>query len=100
VSFDEIVNFREQILRAKDDVDGVPIVLIGNKCDLSNQREVSTEEGKKLASSFGCPFLETSAQANLNIAESFQEVVREYVKKQSTSGKKEEKKKSGGCVYL
>ena len=32
-SFDEIVNFREQILRVKDK-DRVPMVLVGNKCDL------------------------------------------------------------------
>lgn len=38
-SFDEIANFREQILRVKDD-DSAPIVICGNKCDLDSERQV------------------------------------------------------------
>jgi small GTP-binding protein len=38
-SFEEIANFREQILRVKDD-DTAPIVICGNKCDLESERQV------------------------------------------------------------
>ena len=42
----------------------VPIVLVGNKCDLMNDREVSTDEGRKLADRMKAVFLETSAKNN------------------------------------
>jgi small GTP-binding protein len=61
-SFDEISSFREQILRVKD-ADKVPMVVVGNKCDLESERQVSKAEGQDLAKSFGCPFLETSAKS-------------------------------------
>ena len=47
-SFDEIASFREQILRVKDK-DKVPMTLIGNKCDLETERQVTTSEGQDLA---------------------------------------------------
>ena len=40
-SFEEINVFHQQILRVKDR-DYFPIIIIGNKCDLENSREVST----------------------------------------------------------
>lgn len=43
-----------------------PVVLIGNKSDLSQQRRVTTENGRKLAESWNASFLETSAK-DLNI---------------------------------
>merc|ERR1719253_2467128 len=60
-SFEEIEQFKDKILRAKD-MDKVPMVLVGNKCDLENEREVSVEQGKKLAAEWGCPFMEVSAK--------------------------------------
>lgn len=42
----------------------VPVVLVGNKTDLHQERTVSTEEGKKLADSWRAAFLETSAKQN------------------------------------
>ena len=42
----------------------MPIVLVGNKCDLMNDREVSTDEGRKLADRMKAVFLETSAKNN------------------------------------
>lgn len=52
-SFDEIASFREQILRVKDK-DKVPIVLVGNKCDLETERQVTTGEGQDLAKRYDC----------------------------------------------
>jgi len=42
----------------------VPIVLVGNKTDLHQERAVSFEEGKKCAESWKATFLETSAKQN------------------------------------
>ena len=40
-SFEEIPTFQQQILRVKDR-DYFPIILVGNKCDLEHERQVST----------------------------------------------------------
>jgi GTPase KRas protein len=63
-TFDEISVFKEKILRAKD-MDSVPMVLVGNKCDMEDEREVQTDEGKQLAETWGCPFMECSAKAKV-----------------------------------
>jgi GTPase KRas protein len=78
-SFEAITNFREQILRVKDE-ETYPIVIVGNKCDLEKDREVSTVEGKELAKSFDAPFVETSAKVRINVEESFFQLVREIRK--------------------
>ena len=41
-SFEEILTFQQQILRVKDK-DYFPIIIVGNKCDLDNEREVSRQ---------------------------------------------------------
>eukprot|EP01114_Cavostelium_apophysatum_P012569 TRINITY_DN2844_c0_g1_i2.p1 TRINITY_DN2844_c0_g1~~TRINITY_DN2844_c0_g1_i2.p1 ORF type:complete len:193 (+),score=52.71 TRINITY_DN2844_c0_g1_i2:132-710(+) len=105
-SFDEIASFREQILRVKDK-DSVPIVLVGNKCDLETERQVTTGEGHDLAKSFGCPFFETSAKTRINVEECFYQTVREIQKELNPPSKKQAKKKNGrkflkkdGCNML
>ena len=47
------------------------ILLLGNKCDMTDQREVTKEEGERLASDKGISFLETSAINNFNVKEAF-----------------------------
>jgi GTPase KRas protein len=41
-SFEEILTFQQQILRVKDK-DYFPIIVVGNKCDLENERQVSKQ---------------------------------------------------------
>jgi len=98
-SFDEINNFRDQILRVKDK-DKVPMLLVGNKCDLESERQVTTPEGGNLAAKFGCPFNESSAKQRINVEESFYNLVREIKKdnQKSSGGKKGAKKKK--CIIL
>lgn len=74
-SFNELSTFYQQILRVKD-TDSVPILLVGNKSDLSEERSVSFEEGEKLAKQFNCDFLETSAKQGVNVDEAFHNLVR------------------------
>ncbi|TKX22015.1 Ras-like protein 5 [Elsinoe australis] len=78
-SFEEMRTFQQQILRVKDK-DYFPIIVCGNKCDLEAEREVSTEEGKKLARDFGCRFIETSAKSRINVENAFFDIVREIRK--------------------
>jgi GTPase KRas protein len=41
-SFEEIMTFQQQILRVKDK-DYFPIIVVGNKCDLEGERQVSKQ---------------------------------------------------------
>lgn len=54
-----------------------PIVIVGNKRDQYNDREVSTEEGRLLATNLGCEFFETSARLNQNVEAAFKALVRQ-----------------------
>ncbi|KAJ1565238.1 Ras GTPase [Cladochytrium tenue] len=74
-SFEEIFHFQQQILRVKDR-DWFPVVLVGNKADLENERQVGVQEGMDAARAFRCPFLETSARVRLNVDEAFYALVR------------------------
>ncbi|KAJ3431983.1 ras-like protein rasd [Anaeramoeba flamelloides] len=96
-SFDEVSSFREQITQAKDS-DEVPMMIVGNKNDLENERQVSQGEGTDLAKSFNCPFIETSAKTRTNVEESFFGLVREIrkVKFGINEEKKGKKEKKGG----
>lgn len=74
-SLEELTGFYEQILRVKDS-DLVPVMVVGNKCDLEIERQVLFEEGQALANQFGCKFLETSAKQRINVEEAFYDLVR------------------------
>jgi Ras-related protein Rab-11A len=52
-------------------------MLVGNKCDLENIREVPTEEGKALAEAEGLFFMETSALDSTNVKTAFEMVIKE-----------------------
>jgi GTPase KRas protein len=84
-TFDEISVFKEKILRAKD-MDSVPMVLVGNKCDLEKERQVSLDEAAQKAAEWGCPFMEVSAKEKVKNEDCFFEVVREIRKKDNPSG--------------
>jgi len=78
-SFNEIERFREQIYRVtdKDYSEHIPLVLVGNKCDLDEERQVTTQEGSDLAKSWSIPFMETSARTRQNVDEVWFELVRQ-----------------------
>ncbi|KAJ5067665.1 ras and ef-hand domain-containing protein [Anaeramoeba ignava] len=50
---------------------GTKIVLVGNKCDLEDERVISFEEGEEFAKQQSCPFFELSAKSGFNISNSF-----------------------------
>ncbi|KAJ2390625.1 GTPase Ryh1, partial [Coemansia sp. RSA 2559] len=54
--------------------DEVIIVLVGNKTDLNDARQVSTEEGEKKSRDFNVMFMETSAKAGHNVKALFKNI--------------------------
>lgn len=79
-TFNDLHDLREQILRVKD-TDDVPMILVGNKCDLEDERVVGKDQGMQLAREFNCAFLETSAKSKINVVEIFQDLVQHINKK-------------------
>ena len=79
-SFDSISFFYEKILEIKGD-SPYSLILVGNKCDLDKERQVSTEEGEELAQHMKCPFYEISAKTRKNIEECFHELECSMVQK-------------------
>jgi len=53
-------------MRVKDTT-SIPLILVGNKCDMSSKREVEKAEGEAMAKTLGCEFLETSAKTCINV---------------------------------
>lgn len=67
-TFDGVESWYED---AKSEVGEMHFVIIGNKIDLEEKREVSTSEGKKKADELRCTFIETSAKENINVQDTF-----------------------------
>ena len=59
----------------------ITIIIIGNKNDLEEKRQISKEQGEEKAKSFGCAFLETSAFSGDNIEKAFEMMVKEIYDK-------------------
>ena len=97
-TFNDLPDLREQILRVKD-CDMVPMVLVGNKCDLQDQRVITQEQGEGLARKFGgCTFLEASAKTKVNVDQIFHDLIRQINK--ANPDKPAKSKSKGGCSLL
>ena len=68
-TFNDLIDIKDQIMRVKDIGADIPMVLVGNKNDLEDERVVGKHQGESLARSFGCTFLETSAKLQTNVNE-------------------------------
>ena len=76
-TFDSIPKWMEDIEENKG-LD-FPIILLGNKCDLSEKREISKAEGEELAKKYGIKFYETSNKDGTNIKEVGFELINKIV---------------------
>ena len=94
-----------------------PIVVVGNKCDLENERSVSPEEGQDLTKSLGdtAVFIEASAKTNLNVEEVrwysflknlfftlkvFQQAAKAVIQQRLQDSQKNGKKPRGKCCTI
>ena len=76
-SFNNVANWITQI---KDSAsENVKCVLLGNKCDLEELRQVDINQGKDLANNYHLKFYETSAQKGNNIQKFFTDLVKGFL---------------------
>lgn len=76
-SFNDIPKWIEELKRSADK--NCIIFLIGNKCDLENERAVDRNHAMMLAESFGALYFETSAKANIGITEIFSQSAKQMI---------------------
>jgi small GTP-binding protein len=100
-TFMSIGKFLDSVLRIKEEYPEIPMVLVGNKCDLrdTEPEEVSTEEGKNFAQKNHMGFIETSAKTNYNVTEAFTLLIRE-IKRWRKLYLNDKKKKEKNCSIL
>ncbi|EUC29723.1 hypothetical protein COCCADRAFT_39940 [Bipolaris zeicola 26-R-13] len=82
-SFWELAELREQIRRIKED-SNVPMVLIGNKSDLEDDRAVPRPRAFAISREWNVPYFETSARRRANVDEAFVDLCRQIIRKDQT----------------
>lgn len=95
-SLAELADLREQIAHMKNNDPSIPIVLVGNKADLEDDRRVSRAKAFQVSQMWGnIPYYETSARRRLNVNEVFVDVCRQIIRK-DLSGRKGDGRGGGG----
>lgn len=80
-SLNELAELREQIIRIKDD-ENIPLVIVGNKSDLEEDRAVSRARAFAVSQHWGnSPYYETSARRRANVDEVFVDLCRQIIRK-------------------
>ena len=76
-TFNNIKNWIKDLENFENDIKSI---IIGNKIDLDDKREVNKNDLEELAKKYNMPFIETSAKNNINIEECFDLMVNEILK--------------------
>jgi len=84
-SFEKVTDWIQEVRRFVS----VPLMIVGNKCDLVDKRQVPTERGEELAQQQGLIFMETSAKANTNIGAAFEQLAKKLVEAEAAKPKTE-----------
>ena len=87
-SFKELENWLGEVERNASSQ--ILKILIGNKCDLEEEREISKDEGEAFAMRNGMQYIETSAKINTNVNEAFEALAKimvEYNNKKNSATK-------------
>ena len=71
----------------KNAPENVKLILVGNKCDLANERKISFEEGENCAKKYNIKFFESSAKDGTNVNELFFYLANEIYQNDKTKGK-------------
>ena len=76
-SFSNIKNWIKDLQNVGNDIKGV---IIGNKIDLEQKRDVSKQDLEEIGKKYNMPILETSAKQSINVNEGFELLVNELLK--------------------
>jgi len=82
---------RDKIIRILDvDLEKqiLPLVLVGNKCDLERERAISKQEGEDKGKEWKCVWMESSAKDRINVDKAFSECVDLIRKKKKGTNNK------------
>ena len=60
------------------------MIIVGNKCDLEDNRKVTKEEGESYAKSKGVDFMEVSALKTIYVKETFVKLAHNLLEKKVT----------------
>ena len=71
--------------------ENVKLILVGNKCDLANERKVTIEDGENKARNYNIKFFESSAKDGTNVNELFFYLANEIYQDEKTKGKDNKK---------
>lgn len=88
-SMEEMASLRDEIIRIKDD-ENVPIVIVGNKADLEENRAVARAKGFAISQRWQAPYYEASARTRTNVDEVFIDLCRQMLRKEDEQGHGEE----------
>ena len=77
-SFEVLKSKYEKVKKGKHNTN-VPIILVGNKEDLKNERKITYEAAKQLADEWGVEYIGTSAKTGFNCNESFDKLARKIL---------------------
>ncbi|PGH16754.1 hypothetical protein AJ80_05069 [Polytolypa hystricis UAMH7299] len=95
-SLTELAELREQIIRIKED-ENVPLVIVGNKSDLEEDRAVSRSRAFALSQEWGsAPYYEASARRRSNVNEVFIDLCRQIIRKDMQATQERDKEHGGG----
>ena len=96
-SFEAVKKKKERVVKGKH-VQNVPLLLVGNKQDLSNERQVPYSVAKETADSWGIEYIETSSITNYNCKESVQRLIDKI--KQNNIFKDSNNNKKSSCIII
>jgi len=103
-TFIDIDQFYELISEVKEEnLSNIPLVLVGNKCDLEDRREVLQKEAQEMGDRIGATYVETSAKTGEGVSEAFAHLVRRFIQLQPSTGSKNKGSKNRRkfpCIVL
>ena len=76
-----LINDWIEDLNKNNNINNIGKILLGNKIDLEDIRKIKIEEGKNLASSINCQYMEVSAKTGQNVKEALELIAKDTYQK-------------------
>ena len=103
-TFQGLLPFVEQLAsihEEEDEASRPPVIVVGNKSDLQQQREVRREEGERWSKEYGNGrYVECSALTGEHVEACFGELIREIRRRRKGKEKREREKRKSWCTIL